>query len=431
MPKKPIIFSATPALTSTQSRWMLSLHDHWPGGTHGTGGVCIVGLAPPPFLTEDLEQLTQRLTDTPDRDALPAAAVIAFAVDDPPWHIDRVVQALRLAQIPALILLPDALPWRAFQQGGVLFERLESEPAVLAAMLYALVERQQDFDLQEREAGLTRRCERNIREEMDRLHEELHLAASIQRQFNGPPPVNVPGLAFSTLSRPVSFVSGDVCCLRNAGEGRLAFLLADAAGHGVPAALLTMVLTHALATHEAVGSGESRLLEPAEVLSRLNRRLCEHCRGSSWFATAVYGIIDARSRQVNFASAGHPHPIILGPAGAREIQAEGPVLGIIPDGEFTQTSATLSSQEILVLYTDGLECIFPEEHASFARGAGIRPPTFFRDVHSDTEDESPQSVLARLERMIDEQVGSLHQADDVTAIAIAPAPLAAEIRLAA
>jgi len=180
-----------------------------------------------------------------------------------------------------------------------------------------------------------------------------------------------------------------------------------------------MVLTHALATHEAAHGGGVRVLEPADVLTRLNRRLCEHCRGSAWFATALYGVMDARTGELTVASAGHPRPMILGAAGVREIAAEGPVLGLIADAEFEQRTATVRAGETLLLYTDGLECVFTEEGAGPARGTGVRPPAMLAEVGVDPEGHPPDVLLRRLAQLMDEQVGSLHQADDVTVVAIA------------
>ncbi|MBL8999778.1 MAG: serine/threonine-protein phosphatase [Phycisphaerae bacterium] len=415
MHSRPIIFSASPGLSGASARWLSPVRVAWPCGDA------------PMFEAVDGEAFFAELSRAEGRERLPGAVIAVFGPTDAPWRIDIAAEALRAAHLPGILLLPDPSPWRSFQRGGVLFESIDTPPPVLAAILYGLLARQADVDLLEREVGLTRRCERSIRDEMDRLHEELHLAASIQREFTSCPLPKIPGLSFGVMSRPVSFVSGDVCCLRDAGEDRLAFLLADAAGHGVPAALLTMVLTHALTTHEAAGGGGVRLLEPAEVLSRLNRRLCEHCRGSAWFATAVYGVLDARTRALKVASAGHPRPLVVGPTNAREIDAQGPVLGLLADGEFCEAATVLEADETLLLYTDGLESVFAD--GAPARGTGVDPAAVLREVHAGGAD--PVVLLGNLERLIDEQAGSLHQADDVTAVAIASGRRAGELRLAA
>lgn len=420
-----ISFSASGCLSGATSRWLRPLEDCWPGGANGTGGVCVVGAHGPEIRSIDPDVLLEWLGRSSDD--LPAAAVLVFADTEPAWKIDRAVEALRTSHVPGLILLPDPFPWRSFRREGVLFERFDTEPTVLSAMLYALVERQRTVLLLEREMNLTRRCEGRIREEMDRLHEELHLAASIQREFTTAPHPQVPGVCFETFSRPVNFVTGDVLCLRDLGDGRVGYFIADAAGHGVPAALLTMVLTHSLTTHEPAGLGEWRVLDPAEVLTRLNRRLCEHCHGSAWFATAQYGILDPVTREVFVAGAGHPPALVLSRGSVREIVTDGPVLGLVADAKFTTASAALSHDDMLLAYTDGFEDVFPKQEDGSEHSARPHMLGFDELRQNMTDDDTPAIVLARLARLIDEQCGSLHQNDDVTALVIAPVRVASRM----
>ncbi len=134
--------------------------------------------------------------------------------------------------MPALCLVPDATPWRPFQRHGIIFESIDAEPRILAAMLFALAERQSGVELLAREILLAQRCNGGIRSEMDRMYEELHLAAAIQREFTSAPLPRIEGLEFGVLFRPVNFVSGDIYNVRSLGEGKAAFFLADAVGHG-------------------------------------------------------------------------------------------------------------------------------------------------------------------------------------------------------
>jgi len=206
------------------------------------------------------------------------------------------------------------------------------------------------------------------------------------------------------------------------GDGSAAFFLADAVGHGVPAALLTMVLTSSLTTTEHEG-GELRILEPREVLERLNNRLCQSCLGSGRFATALYGVIDGRTGKVRVAGAGHPWPLVISKSGTTELRAEGPLLGVFPDAEFTQAEATLTPGQTLLLYTDGFEALFP--HASSRttdepRWNGREYLQSMSRLVGEAEEGGLTGALHQIELLLDEQSGSLHQSDDITAVAIAP-----------
>jgi serine phosphatase RsbU (regulator of sigma subunit) len=194
-------------------------------------------------------------------------------------------------------------------------------------------------------------------------------------------------------------------------------------GHGVPAALLTMVLTSSLNTTEG-----GRVLEPAEVLRQLNERLCTSCLGSGRFATALYGVVDGKRGEVKLAGAGHPYPVRVSRAGAMEVKTEGPLLGVFPGADFTQAEFELHPSDTLLLYTDGFEAMFPERDDAPEWGGR----TYLRELTRMVGGERDLNhCLAELEGLLDEQSGSLHQADDLTAVVIAAGRGASATRLAA
>jgi len=426
----PLIFAAGPSsLARLGVEFMNPLAQAWPAPLVFPEALCL-----------GLEPFLDRLARSIVHGA--RAAFIVFDDAAPPRTIDYTIELLNAARLPAVCVMTNPAPWRQFQKDGIIFESRSQSPAVLAAMLFALSERQSAVFGLAREMDLTRRCEGTIRSEMERLHDELQLAASIQRDFTTSPAPSTRTLDYGVLYRPVNFVSSDVYCLRDLGDGRLAFFVGDAAGHGVPAALLTMVLTHALETTESTDSG-SRLLAPAEVLTRLNTRICRHCRGLGWFATAIYGVFDTIRGDLTLSGAGHPPPIVLGGRAMRELSTLGPVLGIADDAHFTQVTDHILHDELLLIYTDGLETTFPaptdESNQSFrerphlkylhelSTAAAGMTGKLAEDSGSlailgadslATGDGLAANIAERLARMIDEQHGSLHQADDITALVL-------------
>ena len=154
--------------------------------------------------------------------------------------------------------------------------------------------------------------------------------------------------------------------MRGVSPSRVAFFVADAVGHGVPAALLARVLTSSLLS-AAAASGTAEGHSPARVLARLNERLCASCLGTGRFATAVYGVIDAETRKVTVAGAGHPLPILLSGGDSSEIETAGPLLGVFDDAEFDQREVSLADDDMLMLYTDGLDAAFPLEASGAQR----------------------------------------------------------------
>src|ERR1700722_13506486 len=105
-----------------------------------------------------------------------------------------------------------------------------------------------------------------------RLNEELRLAARLQQDFL---PKTLPQLGpvhFHTLFLPAGYVSGDFYDSMRLDEKHIGFYIADAVGHGVPAALLTMFIKHALATKQ-ISAGGYRLLSAGATMGRVNETL--------------------------------------------------------------------------------------------------------------------------------------------------------------
>jgi len=139
---------------------------------------------------------------------------------------------------------------------------------------------------------------RNEREERKRMEDESKEARAIQQALFLKPTPLVPGFAFETAWHPAGAVAGDWFDFIDLGEERFGIALADVSGKGMSAALL-MSATRALLRSIAPLYGS-----PARTLEHLNRILLEDFP-SGKFVTMVYGVLDAKKREVTFASAGH------------------------------------------------------------------------------------------------------------------------------
>jgi sigma-B regulation protein RsbU (phosphoserine phosphatase) len=184
-----------------------------------------------------------------------------------------------------------------------------------------------------------------------------------------------------------------------------------------------MVITKSLRTTD-LGEHGRRIIPPGEALARLNDEMIRAQRGDARFATAIYGLIDERTRRITLACAGHPAPLIIGRGAPRAINPDGPLLGVFANEVYAETSFTLGPEESLLLYSDGFETAFPESETDarkFRRGnqnylrrlAALPWPGPGREC-------SLADTFSELKAALDEQAGSLHQVDDVTALAISP-----------
>src|SRR5260370_23974341 len=112
----------------------------------------------------------------------------------------------------------------------------------------------------------------------------------------------VDGLDIAVSYLPMTSVAGDFYDFLIVDEHRLGILVADVAGHGVPAALIASMVKVAITAQAAHAH------DPGLVLSGLNQVLCSQMSGQ--FVTAAYVFVDSSARVARYAAAGHP-PLLL------------------------------------------------------------------------------------------------------------------------
>lgn len=388
----------------------------WPGGGRAPRAE-VVGL--------------EELLAAPRKTAARADAVIAMlGPDESNALVYRLEDALGVATRPSIVLRDTAEGEpEPLDADGVLVEPVHADPVYLACALSALMRRQPMIDRLAGELNIAQASLGGVQGQVTRWQDEMQLAASVQREFFPKKTPRPDGLDVGVIFRPAGYVSGDIWDVEQLDERRTAFFIADAVGHGVPAALLTLVIARSIRKTEGVGA-DRRVLSPTETLTRLNREFSERLTDRSRFATAVYGVFDAETNVVTLAGAGHPPPILSRHGRVERIETDGPLLGVFPEAEYPQVEFAMGPGDVLVLFSDGFETAFPDPASA---GREVRLPTLtYLDKLAEAGADGlrlAQSVR-RLEDQLDAQVGSLHQADDVTAILLAPTRAAVRARAA-
>lgn len=358
-----------------------------------------------------------------------ADAVLVFAdADDQADMVFHLLDRLWELALPGVLLF-DELGRHAEQLAGRTAIAMASNagPAAIAATLSALMARQALVDELRDEVQVAQRFQGGMRGEIDKIHEELNLAASVQREFLPKVLPTVHGFDCGVFFRPAGYVSGDIYDVKALDGQRAGVFLADAVGHGVPAALMTMVLSRSLGatldrSHD-VGVGNRRDISPSGVMQRLNSELIQRHGDVPRFATAIYAVADPASRTVTLAGAGHPSPLIFSRGAKRAVPVETPggLLGIFPEDAFGQTTVQLGPDEAMVIYSDGFETAFPEDDADAyqRRVPNKRYLDVFAELASACLERGANGAIPVLTKAVDRGAGSLHQIDDLTAIVLA------------
>ena len=304
---------------------------------------------------------------------------------------------------------------------GIMLGPPDAAPEVLVAMLRSLWCQAELVHAVKTELSLLRLHHGGVIDQFDKMDEEMRLAARLQRDLMPAPLTESDGLAFDVLFRPSGYVSGDIYDVTRLDDRTIGFFLADAVGHGVPAALMTIYLKSSLTVRQADarGPGGRRYLSPEETLARLNRDMIEHQSGPVMTATAVYGIIDTHTHVLELARAGHPYPLRLRADGTCESLApEGAMLGVFPEEVYETLRIKLDPGDRVVLYSDGFELAFPVPPEPRASERPCIANDRYLQEFLDLAHGPLPDALARLATKLDLQIGSLNQRDDLTVVLI-------------
>lgn len=291
-------------------------------------------------------------------------------------------------------------------------------PEHLATAIRALIDRQREMQRLRLDTQIAMRSSGGLRNEIDTIQEELQLAASVQREFLPRVLPSVGGVASAALWRPAAYVSGDIYNVMRLDEHHLGLFVTDAVGHGVPAALLTLVISRSLPTKEITGHSY-RVLGPSEALARVNTEMMARAGRTTRFATAIYGVIDTRTHLMTVSTAGHPPLIRMRRGGmCEEIVTQGGLLGVFEDETFSDAVVQLAPGDKLLLYTDGFEQAFPELGQDPA--APRLPNRRYLDVFNEFSSiENPRDFIAEIDRRLDEESHDFPQIDDLTLVCAA------------
>ncbi|MCI0424117.1 MAG: SpoIIE family protein phosphatase, partial [Acidobacteria bacterium] len=181
-----------------------------------------------------------------------------------------------------------------------------------------------------------------------RLAGELEQAAEIQRQFLPACAPRVSGLELAGFNASCRTVGGDYYDFLAYPDGRVAVMVGDVCGKGMPAALLMM----GLQARVQVLAGEPN--PPAAVVDRLNRVLSVAALNTR-FISFFFSLFDPASGELTYSNAGHNPPLLIRASGKVEWLTEGgPVLGIVPNASYQEACCILRTGDVVVLFSDGV-----------------------------------------------------------------------------
>ena len=206
------------------------------------------------------------------------------------------------------------------------------------------------------------------------------------------------------VNAPAKMVAGDFFDFFFVEENRLALVMADVAGKGIPAALYMAVARTKLRDFAVPGK------TPAEIVTALNRRLAED-NERAMFLTLFLGLYDVETGELAYANAGHNPPyIVRGSNRLETLDPTGPVVAAFPQAEFRTEVRRLDPDDLLFTFTDGVTEAYSQGGPLFGEE---RLERLLREIDSD----SPEAVCEAIVDAVNE-FSSGELKDDVTALAL-------------
>jgi serine phosphatase RsbU (regulator of sigma subunit) len=177
------------------------------------------------------------------------------------------------------------------------------------------------------------------------LEKELAIARDLQKSLI---PADLPagdGIEFATLFEPSAAIGGDYFDILRLGDDRLAVIVADVSGHGLPTGLRMAMLKAAL----TILAGQETA--PQEILRRLDE-VVRLDRDGRFFVTATFAVVDFRRGTLEITNAGHPPTYILRGPDVREVMLPGSPLGGLGSTYGSET-LELVPGDVVVWLSDG------------------------------------------------------------------------------
>ena len=238
-----------------------------------------------------------------------------------------------------------------------------------------------------------------------RMASELEQAAEIQSQFLPACAPQVPGLELAGFNASCRTVGGDYYDFLTYPDGRVAVMVGDVCGKGMPAALLMM----GLQARVQVLAGEPN--PPAVVVDKLNRVLAAAALNTR-FISFFFALLDPASGELAYSNAGHNPPLLIRANGTLEWLTEGgPVLGIVPNAAYDEVRCVLNSGDVAVLYSDGVTDATNAQVEDFGEA---RLSEVLQQVHHCSAD----AILSALTKSVKDWAAGTPAPDDITVVVI-------------
>ncbi len=240
---------------------------------------------------------------------------------------------------------------------------------------------------------------------LDTIRRDLQIAKKIQEStltYSLDPNLN---LNICTTYIPMTEVGGDFYNISNSFDGIVRIFLADATGHGVQAALITMAIR---GIYDTIKDTEKEL---SNVVKILNIKFIEKYGTLNTFFTGIIVDIDTTNKIFRFASFGHPPCIFIKNNTITLLEKTGRMIGINKVSEYKVVELSYNQGDTIFLFTDGIFEQFNENREEFGEEK-------VNSILLENSNLSLEDNFKDLLKKLDEYLGGGEKQDDITLLGI-------------
>jgi serine phosphatase RsbU (regulator of sigma subunit) len=236
--------------------------------------------------------------------------------------------------------------------------------------------------------------------EQERMRKELEMCRKIQEELLPRQSLRSGAVEVKGVSIPAREVGGDFFNYFKMSDGKMALLIGDVSGKGLPAALL---MANLQATIQARLPLELDLVKLAE---QLDGEIAAN--NAEAYLTLFIAVLDSQSLSLRYVNAGHNSQFLLhGNGSVEQLSSTGRPIGLLAGGGFQEKQISLKNEDSLFFYTDGLVETANEAGEEF--GMERLEALLVQERNCSFE-----GMLADVEKAVNQYRGSIEAADDAT-----------------
>ncbi len=237
------------------------------------------------------------------------------------------------------------------------------------------------------------------------LQKDLQMANSIQMNILPKRNIELPNFKIVNQYIPLDKVGGDFFDIYEFHSEKIRIFIADATGHGVQAALVTMSIK---SEYDGL---KSIILQPSELLEELHTRFKQIYRGMKVYFSAVVVDLDLVQNKLTYCSAGHPDQFLIQSGKIIDLERTGKIIGLTLNSSFSDREFDFHRGDKLLLFTDGVYEEFNSKKEQFGENR-------LKKIVNSHRKEPIEDILEKILADLETYLGEKTKQDDITIIGV-------------